>query len=59
MHYYIVIIRKDCFVVIVLAALLVEQYLVKKYSITPFQPATVPRESVLPGHTKPPAGEAK
>ena len=37
----------------------VEGYLMKKYSITPFQPVVVPRETVLPGHTKPPAGEAK
>ena len=37
----------------------VEGYLVKKYFITPFQPVVVPRESVLPGHTKPPAGETK
>jgi hypothetical protein len=34
----------------------VEGYLLKKYAITPFKPVTVPRESVLPGHTKPPAG---
>ena len=37
----------------------VEGYLLKKFSITPFQPVVVPRESVLPGHTKPPAAEAK
>ncbi|MCX5684642.1 MAG: hypothetical protein NT049_13275 [Planctomycetota bacterium] len=37
----------------------VEQYLMKKYSITPFKPAVVTRESVLPGHTNPPAGDAK
>jgi hypothetical protein len=37
----------------------VEGYLLKKYAITPFQPVVVPRESVLPGHTKPPAGESK
>ena len=36
----------------------IEGYLMKKYSITPFQPVVVTRESVLPGHTKPPAGEA-
>ena len=35
----------------------VESYLLKKYSIAPFQPVVVPRESVLPGHTKPPAGK--
>lgn len=34
----------------------VEQYLLKKYCLTPFQAVTVRRESVLPGHTKPPTG---
>jgi hypothetical protein len=38
---------------------MVEDYLMKKYSITPFKPVVVARESVLPGHTNPPAGEAK
>ncbi|NBV21548.1 MAG: hypothetical protein EBS05_06440 [Proteobacteria bacterium] len=37
----------------------VENYLMKKYAITPFKPVVVSRESVLPGHTKPPAGETK
>lgn len=32
----------------------VEGYLLKKFAITPFKPVTVARESVLPGHTKPP-----
>jgi hypothetical protein len=32
----------------------VENYLLKKYSIVPFQPVVVARESVLPGHTRPP-----
>jgi hypothetical protein len=36
----------------------VEKYLMRKYAITPFPPVTVPRETVLPGHTKPPAGGA-
>jgi hypothetical protein len=31
-----------------------ENYLLKKYAITPVKPVTVLRESVLPGHTKPP-----
>jgi hypothetical protein len=34
----------------------VEAYLMKKYAITPVQPVVVPRETVLPGHTQPPAG---
>lgn len=34
----------------------VEDYLMRKYSITPFPPVVVSRESVMPGHTKPPAG---
>jgi hypothetical protein len=34
----------------------VENHLMRKYSITPFPPVTVARESVLPGHTKPPPG---
>ena len=37
----------------------VENYLLKKYAITPFKPVTVLRESVLPGHTKPPAHQTK
>lgn len=37
----------------------VERYLMIKYAITPFSPVVVPRESVMPGHTKPPAGAAK
>ncbi len=37
----------------------VEGYLLRKYAIAPFQPVAVPRESVLPGHTKPPTGETK
>lgn len=35
---------------------MVENYLLKKYVVKPFQPVTVSRESVLPGHTKPPTG---
>lgn len=37
----------------------VEKYLLEKYNIIPFRPVVVPRESVLPGHTKPPREEAK
>ncbi len=37
----------------------VEKHLIKKYNITPFQPEVVARESVLPGHTKPPTSEPK
>jgi hypothetical protein len=37
----------------------VEAYLTKKYAITPAPPVVVPRETVLPGHTQPPAGEAE
>jgi hypothetical protein len=37
----------------------VENHLLKKYNITPFKPLVVPLDSVLPGHTKPPAGGAK
>ena len=33
----------------------VENYLLKKYRIPPFKPVVVPRETVLPGHTKPPS----
>ena len=32
----------------------IENYLLKKYGIIPFQPVVVSRDSVLPGHTKPP-----
>lgn len=34
----------------------IEACLTKKYAITPVQPVVVPRETVLPGHTQPPAG---
>jgi hypothetical protein len=37
----------------------VEGYLMKKYRITPFRPVVVARDSVLPGHTKPPATGAE
>lgn len=37
----------------------VEDYLLNKYRIEPFKPVTVPRETVLPGHTKPPAPGVK
>lgn len=37
----------------------VENQLMRKYSITPFPPVVVPRESVLPGHTKPPPGSVR
>jgi hypothetical protein len=37
----------------------VENYLMKKYAVTPFRPVVVPRESVLPGHTKPPTAGAR
>lgn len=37
----------------------VETHLMKKYAIAPVQPVVVPRETVLPGHTKPPPGEAE
>lgn len=40
------------------ARLQVENYLLKKYNITPFQPVVVPRESVLPGHTKAPESKS-
>lgn len=37
----------------------VEDYLRKKYVITPFPPVVVPADSVKPGHVKPPAGVPK
>ena len=37
----------------------VEKYLMNKYSITPFPPVVVARDTVLPGHTKPPTGAAE
>lgn len=37
----------------------VENYLLKKYTIKPFAPVVVDRDSVLPGHTKPPKDPAK
>lgn len=37
----------------------VEGFLLNKYSITPFMPVVVSRESVLPGHVKPPAAQTK
>lgn len=37
----------------------VEEHLLKKYAITPFRPVVVSRESVLPGHTRPPAAATR
>lgn len=37
----------------------VEKHLMTKYGIEPYAPVVVARETVLPGHTKPPTGEGK